>query len=103
MNRAEVLDTAKSLVYGERAKDYDNPRRNFKRIAVFWQEILQTSVTPEQVAICLAALKLTRLIKSPKKSDNWTDLAGYAACGAEVAEETEKDLVSVSQWGLHGE
>ena len=38
-----------------------------------------------QVALCLAQLKIARLIQSPEHPDSWVDLAGCAALGAEVA------------------
>lgn len=86
MNRETTLDTAKSLVCGERAKQYAPPKKNFQRIANMWTEILGVKVIPEQVALCMSAIKITRLIENPKHEDSWIDLAGYAACGAEVAE-----------------
>jgi hypothetical protein len=37
------------------------------------------------VAILMALMKVARLIESPGHEDSWTDLAGYAACGARCA------------------
>ena len=33
----------------------------------------------------MALLKIARIASSPAKEDNWVDLAGYAANGAEIA------------------
>lgn len=86
MKREEVLDKAKALVNGAREKEYAPPKKNFQRIANMWKEILGTDVSPEEVALCMIAVKITRLIESPSHEDSWVDLAGYAACGSEVVE-----------------
>lgn len=42
---------------------------------------------PEDVAALLALLallKIARIATGHGKSDNWVDLAGYAACGGEL-------------------
>ena len=35
------------------------------------------------VAVMMILLKIAR-VASSKKSDNWVDIAGYAACGGEI-------------------
>lgn len=97
MKREEVLDTAKSLVCGERAKQYAEPKKNFARIAKIWSVILDKEIIPEQVALCMDAVKTTRLIENPKHEDSWVDKAGYAACGGEVA---HIEPNSISHWGI---
>ena len=42
-------------------------------------------VTPAQVCILLIDLKTCRAWGNPGHADNWIDVAGYAACGGEVA------------------
>ena len=37
------------------------------------------------MAIMMALLKIARISKNPQHMDNWVDLAGYAACGGEIA------------------
>ena len=36
MTRDEILDTAKELINGQRAKDYGDAEENFQRIADGW-------------------------------------------------------------------
>lgn len=86
MKREVVLDTAKRLVNNDRVKHYGSPKENFTRIANMWSEIFKTKITPAQVALCMAIVKVTRLIQTPDHEDSWIDLAGYAACGGEVVE-----------------
>jgi len=44
-----------------------------------WEPILGVDVSPQQVGLCLIALKLARLIETPDDQDSIHDLAGYAA------------------------
>ena len=96
MDRKQILDTAEKMVNGDRQDDYGTPENNFARIADFWcdylgEERLKESITPVDVAAMLALLKLARIASGHGKSDNWIDLAGYAACGGELEEATRGD------------
>jgi hypothetical protein len=85
---AQVLRRAESLVTGERRQDYGEAARSFASLATMWSTLLgldDAPLTPQQVALCLAALKLWRCSTSPGSMDSWVDLAGYAALGWEVA------------------
>ena len=71
------------------------PNGNFRRIAALWEPILGCPVEPHEVALCLAALKIARLVEADgDHRDSWIDLAGYAACGAEVTTEDDDDAPS---------
>lgn len=100
MKRADVLDTAREAVMSERNRVYGDPLTNFRDMARLWSVALHRETTPAEVALCLALLKVSRLVNTPGHVDSWVDLAGYAACGAEVAGEgaangaTEMDGVS---------
>lgn len=47
---------------------------------------LNVSVTAVDVAMMMGMLKIARIRTGKFTQDNFVDLAGYAACGAEVAE-----------------
>jgi len=49
MKREQVLDKAKTLISGDRAKDYGDAYLNHKRIADLWSPILNKDITVEQV------------------------------------------------------
>lgn len=101
--RKEVLNAADAAVSGDRQLNYGNPESNFARIAELWnawaiirnpiiQRQIDTGVilhTSVDVAVFLILVKLARLANSPSHRDSWIDIAGYAACGAEVAEESK--------------
>lgn len=73
-----ILQEAQKAVYGDRQADYGKVKDNFRRIAQMWEAILQCPVTPEQVGLCMCAVKIARQCHKPKR-DNLVDLAGYAA------------------------
>lgn len=83
--RSVILRTAGNLINGQRAKDYGDAGENFQRIADLWSPVLGKTITPEQVALCMAQVKIARLITSPAHEDSWIDLSGYAALGGEIA------------------
>ena len=83
--REEVLQTAESLVMGDRNKDYSDPRENFAQTAELWSSYKGIDFTAHDVAVMMILVKVARLSTSPHKLDNWIDVAGYAACGAEVS------------------
>jgi hypothetical protein len=85
LDRQGCLDAAGRAVLADRANVYGPPEDNFRRIAAIWSVVLGIEVTPTQVAACMAGVKLARLAQSPGHGDSWVDLAGYAACGAEVS------------------
>lgn len=85
MNRATILDTAKQAVTKDRAATHGAPEDTFGRLARLWSARLGQTVTTAQVAIMLIDLKTARAWGNPSHMDNWVDMAGYAACGGELA------------------
>lgn len=86
MMRQEVLDKAAVCVNVDRQNTYGKPEDNFARIAAMWEAYLGTPITSAQVAVCMILTKVARLNTSIQHADNWVDIAGYAACGAEIAD-----------------
>ena len=82
--RTQVLDTAKSIVSGARETTYGGPESSFLSISRLWSAYLEIPISPADVAILMALMKIARLQSSQGTHfDSWVDLAGYAACGAE--------------------
>lgn len=87
MNRREILERAAEYVLKDRAADHGDLENNFRMIADLWSAYLSIrgiGVSPHDVAAMMALLKIARIASNPKHTDNWVDLAGYAACGGEV-------------------
>ena len=92
MNRLETLKAAAECVCGSREEDYGRPEDNFAVIAALWTAYTGTDVTPKDVAMMMALLKIARA-KAGSKPDTYVDLAGYAACGAEISAREAKRAV----------
>lgn len=91
MTRSEILDTAKKCVCGQREQDYGTPESNFQLIADLWNDYLFPSlnenknvISPKDVAMMMALLKIARIRNGGGTGDSFVDLAGYAACGGEI-------------------
>lgn len=99
--RASALNEARDLITGDRNAQYGPPTQDFKRAA----ELLQAcgyrrvdaedkvhDIVPSDVALMVMQVKTSRLMHSRGKRDSWVDLAGYAGCGYECAEEEARDV-----------
>jgi hypothetical protein len=73
MNGEELLSHAGAIVR-DRRRTYGEPLDLFERVAARWS----------QVGLCLADLKLARLVHDPKHLDSLTDAVGYIALVHEV-------------------
>lgn len=98
--REDVLEQAKKCVLGDRLEDYGNPENNFNVIAQYWSVYLSTTSVPgsspreltgRDVALMMILLKVARSTYG-SKLDNWVDMAGYAACGAELEKQMFKNI-----------
>ena len=85
MKKLDALEAAMHAVE-QRGENYGDVRENHQRIASLWSVVLGQDVTPEQVVLCMTCLKVARLMETPKHEDSWVDIAGYGACGAEIAD-----------------
>jgi hypothetical protein len=82
--KAEALLQHAAAVVTRRRTTYGDPSDLFERVAMRWSQVLGVKVTPAQVAVLLIDLKVARLAGDPKHLDSVIDVAGYAACLAEV-------------------
>ena len=72
-----VLQEAQRLVHGDRGADYGHPVHDFTRTGRIWAAVLGLpEVTPQQVALCMIGVKMSREVNRPKR-DNRVDIAGY--------------------------
>ena len=85
MTRKECLDRAAECVLRDRASQYGGVEDNFGRIALFWTDYLGVKLDEVDVAMMMALLKIARVRNNKSYEDGYIDLAGYAACGAELS------------------
>lgn len=84
MNRGDILKEAARLTASDRQNQYGDPFTNHSRIADLWTIYLETQIKPDQVAICMALVKIARLMQT-QTEDSYIDLAAYAAIAGEIA------------------
>ena len=84
-----ILEEANGLIYGDRQQDYGSVTENFNNIAKGWQVIFGCEITPEQVGLAMAWLKIARQTNKPKR-DNLVDAVGYLGCIDKMNYEKEK-------------
>ena len=86
MRREEVLDKAKEIVTGARQTTYGTPEDSFTTIADLWGSYLGKDLSPKDVAMLMVLLKVARSKGAAGYSDNYVDIAGYAACAGELTD-----------------
>ena len=82
MDKFELLKKTADVIQA-RGDSYGDITECHKRIADLWSVILDKKVEPEQVALCMIALKIARLMESPDHTDSWQDIIGYTMTGYE--------------------
>ena len=82
--RTRLLRDAEALVNGPRNQDYGPPAKDFEVTAQLWSAYLGVPVTAGDVAALMILLKVRRLRVTPDHYDSIADIAGYAACWADV-------------------
>jgi hypothetical protein len=105
---AEMLRNAAKVIE-DRHATYGPPNDNFQNIADFWTVYVNhddVEFTPADVAAMMSLVKIARIMMTPEHGDSWVDLAGYAACGAEVTEDVRTrvengELVRDAEGRLH--
>ena len=92
--REKVLQEALKCVNGEREQQYGSPEDNFQKIAMFWSDYLKM-ITGQDIILSsgdvskmMILFKVARATGPNDKLDNYVDIIGYGACGAEIFENT---------------
>lgn len=85
--RKTILDAAEKCVCHDRQDTHGRPEDSFGAIADLWMAYLGTGqeIDPVDVANMMVLLKIARAKENPEHTDNWVDMAGYAACAGEIA------------------
>ena len=82
----EILDEAVAI-RGDRGAIYGHPYINHLRISKLWSAYLDFPITPDQVAVCMALLKISRLAETTghRGRDGFVDGCAYLALAAELS------------------
>ena len=84
MDKLQLLQKTADIIK-QRGKDYGSILDNHTRISRLWSVLLDTNVTPEQVALCMISVKQARLMETPDHVDSVQDILGYALTYYECA------------------
>ena len=88
MNRNEILETAHSLINGERKEEYGDAKESFANIAKIWSIVLNHDIEAKDVAMCMIGLKMVRFVNSKNGHlDSLIDAAAYAALAREMIDD----------------
>ena len=82
--RIQALDAA-GVAVASRPDSYGAPEQNFTRVASMWSVYTGHQLDACDVAAMMVLFKVARLQGDISHPDTWVDIAGYAACGAEVS------------------
>ena len=85
MKASDYLNEAKAIIE-DRGMDYGHPSDNMQRTARLWSAYLEMPITDDQVAMCMALVKIARSMESAKV-DNFIDGAAYFAISGQLATE----------------
>ena len=85
------LNRAKSLVKGQRQKDYGDKVDNHTNIAKLWSAYKDVDITPHDVAIMMALLKIARTKLGSVSMDTYIDMAAYGAIAGEIKFKNSKE------------
>lgn len=94
MQRSDILAEADKCITQDRAKTYGGAEDSFGAIADLWNWWLRgkistgggddVRITPHDVSMMLALLKVARIRGNPSHRDSYVDLCGYAAIAGEM-------------------
>lgn len=87
LTNGQILAQALNLINTDRQSTYGDTKTNHDRIAKIWSVILDQPIEGYQVALCMAGVKLARLVNDPMHQDSYIDGAAYFAIAGELVDE----------------
>ena len=89
MKAKETLETALKHLTGDRAEQYGDMEQNHENIASLWSAYLEYEITPTDVAVLMALLKIARMKYGKNHPDNAIDGAAYLGIASELADKNK--------------
>ena len=74
-----------------RGVSYGHPITNHKRIAELWSAYIGYPIQPNEVAICMALVKISRQAEDPAKLDNYEDCLAYISIAKSITDAMQDD------------
>ncbi len=86
MHAADLLDEAARLIVADRARQHGDALECHHMIALLWTAYLGRKLGSVDVARMMVLLKVARSLSGELNTDDFRDMAGYAALAGEFAE-----------------
>ena len=86
----QLLDNVIQTIHA-RGLNYGHPITNHKRIAELWSAYLGYPIQPNEVAICMALVKISRQAEDAAHLDNYEDAIAYLAIAKSVTDAMQDD------------
>ena len=90
--RAKDILTNAADIIDERARTHGHYDLTMLRTAKLWTDFLEREIDPMDVAICMALVKLARVMETRNEHDNFLDAVAYFAIAGELAVKDWHDL-----------
>ena len=90
--RAKDLLTNAADTITERGATHGHYDLTMLRTAQLWSTFLKRELDPADVAICMALVKLARIMETRNVHDSWLDAVAYFAIAGELAVKDWNDL-----------
>ena len=99
--RDKILEKARNLINGDRAKNYGPAKANHERIARIWSVIFGIEVSAQQVVLAMIGMKRARLANplepEMEHEDSWVDICGYGGIGGEITSAADLKVGAVEE------
>ena len=93
MTKTEKLFDEVIKTIHARGESYGHPYYNHKRIAELWSAYIGYPLQPNQVAMCMALVKISRQAEDPGVLDNYKDALGYIAISKTITDAMQDEDV----------
>ena len=90
--RAKDLLTNAADTIAERSKTHGHYDLTMLRTSKLWSDYFEREIEPMDVAICMALVKLARIMETKSNNDSWVDAVAYFAIAGELAVKDWDDL-----------
>jgi len=91
MKKTEDLLDEVRITLSDRGNIYGNASLNHRRISELWSGYLDTYISPEQAAMCMLLVKVSRLSQTSDHEDSLKDLLGYGLIYHQIVREMRGD------------
>ena len=89
---AKRLLTDAADIIDERARTHGHYDLTMLRTSKLWSDFLEREIDPMDIAICMALVKLARIMETRNEHDNFLDAVAYFAIAGELAVKDWHDL-----------